>query len=397
MKIFYYLTLLLTGLGSLLWADVNDDLLSAAQSGDVAAVTEAISNGANVNHKTLLDESALIYAIDECQTDVVRLLIEQNANIEVITKLRQTPLIKAAAEDCAEIVELLLKEGAVVNRSDPKNEYNALFKAVEYDRLKITELLLQNGADINYANKFAITPLMLAAQHGNKVMVDLLINNGANVQAKSIIGKSALLLALEFDHPEIANALLIAGADVNQVDKYNNSPLTYAASLGYGDIVGTLVENGADVNQKTGDEKSAALLAQEHEHTDIVTYLLENGADSTGIVFPDSTTEEFVQLVDTTAYDEPPAPIGGLQAVQKRLRYPKDAKEQGLVGTVVINVLIDKNGRVQETEIMESFENEDCNKAAERAVRNTRWQAAKVGRKSVEGWVTIPVEFKLDP
>lgn len=386
----------LATIGSL-WADANDNLLVAAKNGNVTAMSDALANGASVNHKTVLHETPLMYAIDECQVDAARWLIEKGANIEVQTKLQQTPLIKAAAEGCVEIVQLLLDSEALLDRSNSKNEYNALFKAAEYNRVQTAERLLDYGADINYRNIFGMTPLLIATQKGHYEMVELLLDQDANIEATSIIGKTPLLLALEFQHPDIANLLLEAGADVNQVDKYNHSPLTFAATSGYSDLVSALVEKGADLNLKTKDDKTAALLAQEREHMEIVQFLLDNGADTTGIVLPDTSSGEFEQLVDTTAYDEPPEPIGGLQAIQKRLRIPKRARDEGLSGTVIINVFVDNNGRVRETEVMESFDDEDCNKAAERAIRNTRWRAAKVGRKNVEGWVTIPVEFNVEP
>ena len=397
MKRSTFLLILLIATSGFLWADVNENLLAAAKKGDVSAMSDAVANGASVNHKTVLHETPLMYAIDECRVDAARWLIEKGANIEVQTKLQQTPLIKAATEGCVEIVQLLLDSEALIDRSTSKNEYNALFKAAEHNRLPTTERLLDYGADINYRNIFGMTPLLIATQKGHYEMVELLLERGADIQATSIIGKTPLLLALEFQHPDIANLLLEAGTDVNQVDTYNHSPLTFAAIFGYSDLVSSLVEMGADLNLKTKDDKTAALLAQEKEHMEIVQFLLEHGADTTGIVLPDTSSGEFEQLVDTTAYDKPPEPIGGLQAIQKRLRIPKRARDEGLSGTVIINVMVDQNGRVRETEVMESFDDEDCNKAAERAIRNTRWRAAKVGRKTVEGWVTIPVEFNVEP
>ena len=304
-------------------------------------------------------------------------------------------MLKAAAEGCRDIVELLLRKGADIHQTEPKNKFNALLKAIQYEQSDIVKLLLDYGADPNSSDKFGVTALMYACQKGQENNVELLIESGAEVNAQSLIKKSALLYALEYNYPEIATYLFENGADINQADIYNQSALLFAANYGYTALVEDLVEMGADINLKTKDDLTAAVIAQQHEYDDIVQFLLESGADSTGLVFTDSTETEADSLM-ADLFDTPPEPIGGISAVLKRLRYPKKAKEAGLHGTVKVNVLVDKRGRVKETEILESFEDEDCEKAAIRAIRNTRWKSAKKGRKSVEAWAEIPIEFTLN-
>jgi TonB family protein len=236
---------------------------------------------------------------------------------------------------------------------------------------------------------------MLAARNGDFKMTEILANKGADVNAKTLIGHTPLLYALEFGRLEIAEMLIENGADVNAVDMYNHSTLIHAASRGYSELVQSLVAKGVDIDLKTEKDETAALLAQKKEHNEIVTFLLENGADSTGLVFVDSTALALEREL-AEMYDTPPEPIGGMEAVQKRLRYPKKSKDAGLEGDVKIKVTVDKRGRVRNTEVLESFEDDDCDKAAQRAVRSTRWKAAEKDKKKVEAWVEVTVEFKLD-
>jgi len=95
------------------------------------------------------------------------------------------------------------------------------------------------------------------------------------------------------------------------------------------------------------------------------------------------------------AYDEPPQPIGGFQAIQQNLEYPEIARKAGVEGRVVVNVLIDEQGNVIDTEILKSLGNNGCDQAAIEAIKSVKWKPAKQRDKPVKVWVGIPVVFRL--
>ncbi|MBN1560688.1 TonB family protein [candidate division KSB1 bacterium] len=388
------LAVILSALLTSLHAD-DAELLKAARQGSIEAMNLALSAGADINAENILGETALFAAIDECRTEAVRLLINKGARLDYLTKLHYTPLMKAASDGCVEIVQLLLDAKVDVNRAEPTNKHNPLLKAVMFNRPEIVELLIARGAKVDVTDKFGNTALMLASRSGAIDIVELLIEKGAKVNSKTLIGHTALLYALEFGQPEIAKILIDAGADIKSIDIYNNSTLIFAASRGYSDIVESLVAKGVDINTKTKKDETAAVMAQKNEYDDIVRFLLQNGADSTGLVFVDSAAVAAEQAL-AEMYDTPPEPVGGLPAIQKRLRYPKKAKEAGLVGNVKLKVTVDKRGRVSKTEVVESFGDEECDNAAKNAVQGARWKAAEKDKKKVEAWTDIVVEFKLD-
>ncbi|MBN1481543.1 TonB family protein [candidate division KSB1 bacterium] len=395
MRLIYRLQIVFVFSVSSLMAEVNDDLFKAAHTGSVETLQEALSSGAVLNAENLLGETALFYAIDECQTEAARVLINKGARLDFLTKLNYTPLMKAAAEGCTAIVQLLIDAKVDINRAEPKKNHTALMKAVLFNHPEVVELLVSKGARVDFPDKFGNTPLMAAVQNGNFDIAEFLIDKGADVNAKTLIGYTPLLYALEFGQLEIAEILVENGADANVIDKYNYSPLMHAASRGYSELVETFVAAGVDMNLKNKKDETAALLAQKNEYEDIVTFLLEHGADSTGLVFVDSTALAEEQAI-AEMYDTPPEPIGGMAAVQKKLRYPKAAKDAGLQGTVKVKVTVDKRGRVRDTEIVESFGDDDCDTAAQRAIRGSRWKAAEKEKKKVEAWVEVAIEFKLD-
>lgn len=95
------------------------------------------------------------------------------------------------------------------------------------------------------------------------------------------------------------------------------------------------------------------------------------------------------------AYDEAPQPIGGFAAIQRNLEYPEIARKAGIEGRVIVNVLVDVDGSIVETKILQSLGHSGCDEAAIKAIRAVKWKPAKQRDRPVKVWVGIPVIFKL--
>ena len=89
-------------------------------------------------------------------------------------------------------------------------------------------------------------------------------------------------------------------------------------------------------------------------------------------------------------YDDPPQPLSNIRPV-----YPEIAQEAGIEGTVVVQVFIDKKGRVQDTLILKGIPNTGLDEAAISAIRKTRFRPAKQRERPVGVWISIPVNFRL--
>ncbi len=94
-------------------------------------------------------------------------------------------------------------------------------------------------------------------------------------------------------------------------------------------------------------------------------------------------------------FDEPPAPIGGFEAILKNLVYPQIALAAGIEGTVVVQAFVDKTGRVIETEILEGIPQTGMNEAAVTAIKKTRFNPAKQRDVALGVWLAIPITFQL--
>ena len=76
-------------------------------------------------------------------------------------------------------------------------------------------------------------------------------------------------------------------------------------------------------------------------------------------------------------------------------QYPERARRQGWEGTVILDVLITREGMPQKIEIKESSGFEILDKAAIQAVTGWRFQPARYGTTALEGWVKVPIVFRL--
>ncbi len=72
-------------------------------------------------------------------------------------------------------------------------------------------------------------------------------------------------------------------------------------------------------------------------------------------------------------------------------KYPIEASQAGVTGTVIVQALVDKQGRVRDTRVTRSIPLLD--EAAVAAVRQWVFKPALVDNKPVAVWVAAPVRF----
>ncbi len=94
-------------------------------------------------------------------------------------------------------------------------------------------------------------------------------------------------------------------------------------------------------------------------------------------------------------YDEPPEPIGGLQAIMENLEYPEIARVSGIEGITILYLLIDEKGDLQNIKIAKSMGFDVCDQAAIEAVKKVRWKPAMQRDMPVKVWFGVPIAFQL--
>ncbi len=98
--------------------------------------------------------------------------------------------------------------------------------------------------------------------------------------------------------------------------------------------------------------------------------------------------------IDFVAVEEMPEPIGGLYAIQSKIKYPEEAKRNGVEGKVFIQAFIDETGNVVEAKVIKGV-GHGLDEAALEAVKQTKFTPGKQKGKPVKVQVSIPIVFKL--
>lgn len=146
------------------------------------------------------------------------------------------------------------------------------------------------------------------------------------------------------------------------------------------------------------------LLVGEYREEDYQKYLAEWKARQQKTTKEDELSippkqEDRINYEDDPAYYQNveimPEPIGGMEAVYKRLTYPKEARDKKIEGTVKIRAFIETSGEVSIAEVAEGI-NLLLDEAARLAVYYTRFKPGFQRGSRIKVQMIIPIEFKLD-
>ena len=76
-------------------------------------------------------------------------------------------------------------------------------------------------------------------------------------------------------------------------------------------------------------------------------------------------------------------------------RYPQQARKRGFQGTVILKVLVGKDGRVADIRLQESSGHSILDNIALETVRGWAFTPGRRGEDPVEMWIRVPMLFEL--
>ena len=305
---------------------------SAVRDGDTSTVQNMLDQGEmDVNKDLAFGKTAIFYALEEDDDEMVRLLLEKGAKVDIRDDEGRGPLTMAAKKGKDDMVKAMVQAGGNPD-SKGKNELTAMMiYAQKKDGLPMVKFLVENGADVNAAksilqgNSFNRYALGFAMDEGNMEVLKYLIEQGAKVTAGVIsdalkedrkLGMAMLdakesvpsdLLLSEIDDEELFNYLLERGASPS-------SQIESAASSGNVKAVRKLVEAG-------GEFKDPWNPLEEAKNAETARVLVELGADvDRGLPVHEAVWDEDAERIrflvneagaDINKKDDGSRPIGG--------------------------------------------------------------------------------------
>lgn len=93
--------------------------------------------------------------------------------------------------------------------------------------------------------------------------------------------------------------------------------------------------------------------------------------------------------------DKMPFPVGGMEVIASKIKYPDEAKQSNISGKVFIQATIDEAGKVAEAKVIKGL-GYGCDETALNAVKQTKFTPGEYKGSKVRAIVTIPIVFKLD-
>jgi ankyrin repeat protein len=249
-------------LGNVCYLIDPEEMLQAAQRGDVAKVRQLLASDTTlVNAKGVHNKTPLHWAAEKNYPELAELLVTAGADINAEVSWGMTPLQWAANMGSRDVADILLAHGAAPQlnmwaasglgmldvvqsfwdspntlkpgagqmrtrdlgdgkwgKSPPPESYlelisEALYIAARNGHVPVAKFLLEKGADINCRGFFGAPGLHWAAIRGHKPMVEFLIERGADLTLRDQqFNSTALGWALEGKQEEIAELLRAKGA-----------------------------------------------------------------------------------------------------------------------------------------------------------------------------------------
>jgi serine/threonine-protein phosphatase 6 regulatory ankyrin repeat subunit B len=254
-----------------------DDLISAANKGDLPRVKAFLDAKADVNARQANGSTALMLAALGGHQEVVRALLDAKADVNAHQNAGITALCMASINGHQEVARALIAAGANVNAKADKG-VTALMLAAKTGRLEVVRVLLDAKADVNARTDDGGTALIAALDGGHQEVARTLLDAKADVNAEGSNGITALMAASRKGYQDVVRTLIAAGADVNAKAAKDLTALMLASFAGHQEVVRTLIDAKADVNAKMGNGDTALRLAAQNGHKEIVQLLKNAGA-----------------------------------------------------------------------------------------------------------------------
>ena len=276
-------------------ADSNaaDRLFAFIRNDDIAGLTKAILEGADVNSRADRDTTPLMYAAAFGSLDALKLLKRAGARVNAQNAFGATALMWSVTETAK--VRLLLDAGADVNARSSTGRTALLLAALHNGSDSVVDLLIDRQADMNAKDSRGLTFLLAASAACNSRQVRIAVEHGLDVNAKDeTLGFTPLMNAAGNGDSESVKFLLAKGARVNDasakdpvsvlhgpIDLGYYTPLMLGSLYGPPSIVDSLLRAGARVDAKDIRGRTALhyAVSTEAQNANIVQSLLNAGSD----------------------------------------------------------------------------------------------------------------------
>jgi TonB family protein len=248
-------------------------------------------------------------------------------------------------------------------------------------RLSLAPLLLIVGVATGFqAGDPGLRDLALAGR--TEAVRLLLAETGPDLDAADGTGWTALMYAVKEGHYEIVGLLLEAGAGPDRRNHFGETSLHLAARHGRTASARLLLQAGADFGLRDSEERTPLYRAIENRRADIIE-MLQAAALAKG---------KSVGSQAPVGAHQPALPPRIIESVLAP--YTESARARGVEGTVVLMVLVRRDGSVGAARVSEGLE-ASLDRSAQRTVKEWKFAPAMRNGKTVEVVLEVQMKFQL--
>ena len=210
------------------------------------------------------------------------LSVRAGADCVGLTRMQMNDLFRHACRKCDwESIRNLLNRGFCVSILSKEEQEELLLGAFDefhafVGDMFVAQALLQN-VDVNILSRIKQESLFLCAwSSGNLIVFDILVMNDCNVNCYlgSLVdyldARTPLMVAADAGQKEIVKKLILAGAKVRMQNTYGNTALHHAAAKNHIQCGVLLAEGGASVKTRNKDSFTPLDVAQSAEFVEAI-------------------------------------------------------------------------------------------------------------------------------
>lgn len=208
---------------------VDKGFVQSVQGIDLTKYEIEVSDFYHMNLNSITKDHVLCYAVDECESELIKDLISKGANVN--TYCNDDALITGLGfcyEDIIELIELFINKGADINGADQENS-SLLSYAISADNFELVDYILLNGGDKNHRDNNHFGKCLPIHACESLKMLQLLEKKGFKLDEVCSNGENLLHLAVKGNFIEMINYMVDHKLiDKNQKDNSGKTPLDYA-------------------------------------------------------------------------------------------------------------------------------------------------------------------------
>ena len=249
-------------------AQMKEDQCTRISSHRTSAMLCLLQKGLNINAQADCGSTALQYACELGQQEMVQFLLQRGAVVPKTNQSYGKALHTATRSGDTSVAKMLLNAGLPIDSKGNK-EHASLIMAVKYEKASMEELLLKSGADTEVQRIcYRLSPLCTAAYNGTPAIIESLLRFGASIESGGGNGQTPLIIAVSWGEILAAKTLLDRGANV------------YAAMYGHGlTAIRFVAEHDKCPRIGTHSLKQCNYCSGTTKRADMIELLCRGGAD----------------------------------------------------------------------------------------------------------------------